>query len=301
MAMIGCDGKLDELVEDGNYTISKDANYATWYNYEDSFDVDASSAKYELQVSAASSTQWNVSSGASWIHFSPSSGNGSETVTCTFDDNPRAYLKRRGIITLSYDGQSGGESKSTVVVQRAAAPEFDIDDESIRFPVAGGTITRRIITNCNNVQVSSSSYFINATLNSNLLTITAEPNTSNMVRSGNVQLSYDYLGYSSMHTGTKSINISQAKPTLTGFSDRTVSSYGETFTMTIKSDYDWTARCNYSWISITPTKGAAGETVLTVTVDKNSSSYSRTGYIYFYQGNSREETMMITQGRGTLY
>lgn len=272
-----CDGKLDSLIENGEYTVSKDGDYATFYNQADSFNVDARNATYQLKVRAIG-TQWTLSTDASWIHFNPSVGTGDETVDCRFDDNPSAARKRRGNITL----RSSSSTSTTKVVQEEASPVVNFNPTSVNFSAAGGSKIVDVTTNCDNVRVGDVSSFLTATYSNGKLTITAEPNTTTYSRSGSVSLRYDCLYYGSTFSPNIEINVEQSKPSLSGYTSyKSVEAGGDKFYMTITSDLPWTMVCNSDWVTVTPSEGQAGSTPVTVTVSPNENYISRTAYLNF--------------------
>lgn len=293
LAISSCDGKLDELVEDGSYTISKDANYATFENLTDSFEVESSSSTKTLSIKSVGSN-WQLSSDESWIHFDKSSGTGNQEVTCSFDNNPYSYKKRRGNIIL----RTSGSSISTTAIQEEASPSMNCNPSSIKMSAAGGTVKIDVTTNGTNVRITDCPDYAEATYSNGQLTVTLNPNTERYYRSGSIDLSYDYLSYYSdnLSTQTRTIDIYQEGPAITVTpSYSSVEAVGGTVDITVSSDLPWEATSTDDWLQYNPTRGDAGNTTMTVQVAPNNTYRYRTGYIRLYVGDNNIKTIEINQ------
>lgn len=301
LAISSCDGKLDELVEDGNYTISKDANYATFENLTDSFDVESSSATKTLSIKSVGSN-WQLSSDESWIHFSPSSGTGDQEVTCSFDKNPYSYQKRRGTITLS----TSSSKITTNAIQEQSLPQVTFNPSHIELPAPGGHAEVVVTTNTTNLRVdpNNTADEITAYYSNGKLYIDAAPNTSLSYATYNVGLEYDYLPTydDELRTGYTNINVELSRPRLTASESYKEFQYeGGTFTVNITSDLPWTVKNDDNWLSIYPRSGEAGTTEVTVIVSPQNENYSRTGYIYYQIGGNSIASTEVYQFRKYAY
>lgn len=292
-ATSGCDGKLDNLIEDGRYVISTDSNYATFEGLVDSFDVESSYASKRFKIKSTNSN-WNLSSPESWIHFDPSSGTGSQEVAFSFDDNPYAYKKRRGIITLSM----GNSLTNMTAIQEAATPIMKCNSSRISMDASGGTTTINVNTNCANINVSSYPDFAQANYSNGKLVVTTGPNMTGRDRSGSVELSYDYLLNQDNRLITKSINIAirQDKPTLSvSPTYNYVGVNGGQIKFNVASNISWKAVCSENWLQCNPASGNSGSTTIIVTVAPNDTYHYRTGNISFYVGTNNVQTIRINQ------
>lgn len=298
-AISGCEGKLDDLIEDGRYVVSKDTNYATFEGLVDSFEVESSYAYKRFNIKSTGSN-WTLSSQESWIHFNPSSGVGSQVVAFSFDANPYAYKRRIGTITLSTDGNS----VNMTAIQEAATPIMEYNPSNISMGVTGDTATIDVNTNCTNIKVSSCPDFAQANYSNGKLVVTTEPNITGKDRSGNVELSYDYLPYQRDSLTTKSISIAirQDGPTLSvSPTDNNISANGGQTKVNISSNLPWKAVCSENWLQCNPASGNSGRNTMTVTVASNETDNNRTGNISFFIGTHNMQTIKINQDGPTLF
>lgn len=292
-----CEGKLDDLVEKGEYTVSTDANYATFANFVDSFDVESSSTTKMLSVKSAGS-DWRLSSDESWIHFTPSSGTGNMDVKCSFDDNPYAYKKRSGKIFLS----TGKSTISTKVIQNVSDPNTECDPSSISMGAAGGTTTVNVKSNCTNIRVADCPDYVEASYSDGKLVVTVSPNMTRSYRSDNIKISYDYRSSyyyeDGLRTGTTYVSVYQDSPAFSVSPSyiNYVSAEGQTFNVELSSDLPWKVEgSEYSWLQYSPAHGDSGMTTMTITVSPNDTYDTRYGYINIYVGSYNIKSIEIRQ------
>lgn len=292
LAISSCDGKLDDLIEDDKYSISKEAQYATFENMADSFELESSSSSETLNIKSTN-TYWKLSSNASWIHFDKSSGNGDQSVVCSFDKNPYAYKKRRGKITLSTDRSS----ISTMAIQEASFPYLNFNVSGIDMSAAGGTTTVDVSSNCTNITIANHPDFAEVNYYNGKLTVTVSPNTTGY-RSGNIELSYDYMSNynDKMTNDTKTISVYQESPSVTvNISDKYMDAEGGQISFSVTSDLPWRANITDDWLKLNPQEGNSGTTNVNLYVSPNSTNMYRRGDIEFYVGTNILKTISIYQ------
>jgi hypothetical protein len=118
---------------------------------------------------------WSVSSSASWLTVSPSSGSGDATVTLTAPVNSGAS-SRTATVTVS---GSGVGSRTVSVTQDAIAivpPTLSVSASSLHFVTGGGTQTATVTSNTSWTESTYASW-ITVSHSGNVLTVAAEHNT----------------------------------------------------------------------------------------------------------------------------
>lgn len=286
-----CEGKLDYLIEDNLYTISKDPQYA-FISSKDSVNVEGSASSFNVDIESAK-TPWTLSTNASWIHFEQESGIGNATVSCSVDTNPSGEEARSAKVSLL-----GGSSPSEIkVVQRPAEASVEASSDNLLFPPSGGQVQVLISSNTSvNLDEITEDWF-DANLSGDTLTIITEPINQKYYRSSYILLNYEDCKYGYSSSRTYRIDIKQEAPTLCGIEDDHYVYKEELVSQAnISSNVDWYAESSQDWLHISPSKGKANETTpISITIDENQTEGTRSAKLYFKWNNMTLKTITYYQ------
>jgi hypothetical protein len=216
-----------------------------------------------------SNRSWSVTTKPSWITASPSSGNaGSFEVDFCASPNTSSS-SRSGTITVS----AGGISKSVSVTQ-AGAPVVTLtaSPASLSFSHTSGSKT---------VTVTASNLSGNWTASGNRSWISVSPTSGgNGTRTVTVSVTansgYERDGKVTISGGgiTREVTVNQAAPPEISINPPTVilPPSGECTSIEINSNVGWTISKSCSWVSISPTSGGPGRTLLSICTSQYSGS-----------------------------
>ena len=243
----------------------------------ESIEVGAESITKKITIE--SNIEWIVNSHANWITLSKSSGTaGTTTLNVNIEANTLAS-SRTGQITVY--NQDYNITKKIVVNQ--AASTISVSTNSIEVGPESSTQNINITSNIPWTAKTSDSWITlsksTGYAGTTILTINIGANTSTSSRSGYVEL------YNTEYNVSKRVDINQIafSPELSVSPNSfDVGVEATTKTVTIESNFSWTAKTSKSWIYVSKLSGSAGTTTLTIDIDANMSISSRSGYIEFY-------------------
>ena len=243
----------------------------------ESIEVGAESITKKITIE--SNIEWIVNSHANWITLSKSSGTaGTTTLNVNIEANTLAS-SRTGQITVY--NQDYNITKKIVVNQ--AASTISVSTNSIEVGPESSTQNINITSNIPWTAKTSDSWITlsksTGYAGTTILTINIGANTSTSSRSGYVEL------YNTEYNVSKRVDINQIafSPELSVSPNSfNVGVEATTKTVTIESNFSWTAKTSKSWIYVSKLSGSAGTTTLTIDIDANMSISSRSGYIEFY-------------------
>ncbi len=239
-------------------------------------------------VTVTSDQNWAISDNQSWISLSKSSGSddGSFTVTCSQNTSGS---DRSGTITIS-----GGGLTRTITVNQDGI-DLTVSPTTLSYGPSGSSQTVTVSSNVNNWAVSESYSWISVSKTSgsgnSTFSITCTENTTSSARNGTVTVSVEGI--------TRTISVSQEKPTLTASSaNLNFGSGEETKNVYVTSNLDWHLGIFPMWIS-TSASSTNGNGTLSITCEANSASLPRTATITLTGGNLTK-TIDITQEAGAI-
>ena len=241
--------------------------------------IDVGIDKTTQDITINSNISWSAKTSDSWFSLSKSSGNaGSSKITVTIAKNTTGDT-RTGHVEIYNNNQN--VSKKVVITQKVAS--LTIDPKSIN--VGAEAVTRNVTvtsdidwmakTSANWIILSKNSGYAGTTT----LTINIGANTLTSSRSGYVEF------YNSEYNVSKKVDINQIafSPELSVSPNSfDVGAEATTKTVTIESNFSWTAKTSSSWIYVSKLSGSVGTTALTIEIDANTSTSSRSGYVEFY-------------------
>ena len=243
----------------------------------ESIEVGAESITKKITIE--SNIEWIVNSHANWITLSKSSGTaGTTTLNVNIEANTLAS-SRTGQITVY--NQDYNITKKIVVNQ--AASTISVSTNSIEVGPESSTQNINITSNIPWTAKTSDSWITlsksTGYAGTTILTINIGANTSTSSRSGYVEL------YNTEYNVSKRVDINQIafSPELSVSPNSfDVGVEATTKTVTIESNFSWTAKTSKSWIYVSKLSGSAGTTTLTIDIDANMSISSRSGYVELY-------------------
>lgn len=234
------------------------------------------------QVSVTSNGSWWIASKPDWISSPTPTGYKNATVNLTASVNPSSA--RSGVVVF----QTNSESVSVNVTQEAWTDSITITPSVYVFPSSGGSKTFTVssnvawaITNTPDWLTFSGAMSGNSG-SYNIIASTVAPNNTFVEKSGTI--------VASGGTATASANVGQARlPMTLSVSPTTLGWFhtGGTRQVSVTSNYGWDVSSNTpSWITVAPSSGGSGTTVVTIDADANFSGYYRTGSLNFYNADN---------------
>ncbi|WP_025742668.1 BACON domain-containing protein [Aquimarina pacifica] len=239
-------------------------------------------------VTVTSNVDWTVSENSSWVSVNTNSGSNNGSIEITVDENTSTNTRTADITV------EGGDITRTITITQAAATIDDILTVSAvsEFSADGETQTVTITSNIDwTVSENSSWVSVNTDSGSNngSIEITVDENTSTNERTADITVEGGDI--------TRTITITQAAAiiddilTVSAISE--FSADGDTQTVTITSNIDWTVSENGSWVSVNTDSGSNNGSI-EITVDENTSTNARTADITV-EGGDITRNITITQ------
>ena len=250
-----------------------------------------SSAGETFPFSIASlSIPWKFSDIPLWSQLSILSGDSDANVSLTIEDNLSVDTDRLGIFYLESTHAMWKCSVPMSAYQPAARPYVQMSTDEI---VLDGGISSSEVSvwgNCKwTAEVNDDWLSISYDVNAGRVNIQASENTTNVARTGTIDIKYNNKTISKITVLQRVANI---------FVETTPLEFenvaGE-YTLAITSEVSWSAETSHPWIQISPTTGAAGTTSLKISVSPNTSTVTRKGFVYIYIGASKIVEIPVTQ------
>ncbi len=249
-----------------------------------SFECSAS----EKSVTVTSNTDWTASSDKSWCKVSPANGSGNATLTIKADDNNTTET-RSATITVS---TSSGLTR-TIQVSQKGGDVFTISPTEVSLPSSGGAFDITV-TSTLGFRMSSCPDWVKNVSTSNGGTVynfRAEANTTAEKRSGTIVFCNDKevcVPVSVTQEGaTPSLEVT---PMSVYFGEN-----AESKKANVSSNMDWKITSSESWCTVSPSSGS-GNSEITVSVQKNSSTASRTASLTVSTADgSISRTIVVSQ------
>lgn len=235
-------------------------------------------------VMIESNTSWHVEYVPSWIEVTPSSGTGNGQVLITVS-NYTEIAERTGVIIITPDVIDYPER---IIMKQAGL--LGSDSTSMHFTDKANSLYLSIYTELDWTALPSDSWI---TLDANSgsgnaqIKVSVTENTADTVRTGYVTVMADgkQIKISVIQQG-KYLNVSSSALDFT--------SRGGSTQVTLKSNDSWTATASDSWITLSATNGN-GDCNLTITVQDNTSSVVRNGYVDIIPNDSKPVRITISQ------
>ena len=247
----------------------------------DSSSIEVGPEAATRNVTVTSDIDWMAKTSANWIILSKNSGYAG-TTTLTINIGANTLTSSRSGYVEFYNSEYN-VSKKVDINQIAFSPELSVSPNSFDVGAEATTKTVTIESNFSWTAKTSSSWIyvskLSGSVGTTALTIEIDANTSTSSRSGYVEL------YNTEYNVSKRVDINQIafSPELSVSPNSfDVGAEATTKTVTIESNFSWTAKTSSSWISVSKLSGSAGTTMLTVDIGANTLTSSRSGYVEFY-------------------
>ena len=250
----------------------------------DTKEIRCGSTEKTLTVTVESNIEWKAKSNADWITVSPASGQaGKSTLTVKVEGNFSVEPRNAEI---EIRNEQYDVLHKITVTQEKFSPKIEPDTKEIQCDIVGKTLTVSVESNIEWTAESGADWVIvspaSGLAGKSTLTVTVQPNYETETKSteitiGNVQ--YDILN---------KITVTQEKFTPEIETDKEeirCNDTEKTLTVTVESNIEWTAGSGADWVIVSPASGQAGKVMLTVTVQPNYETETRSTEITI--GNMR--------------
>jgi formylglycine-generating enzyme required for sulfatase activity len=236
-----------------------------------------------------SNQSWTVTSSATWLTLSKSSGSNNSTFTATAAANTTT-AQRTATITVA----GGGITRTIAVTQDAAtAATLTISPTTYNFVAAGATSSAFTVTSNQSWTVTSSATWLTLSKssgsNNSTFTATAAANTTTAQRTATITVSCTGI--------TRTINVTQdgvaATLTVTPTTYNFAAAGGTSSSFTVTSNQSWTVTSSASWLTLSKSSGSNNST-FTATATANTATTQRTATITV-AGGGGSRTINITQ------
>ena len=223
-----------------------------------------------------------------WLTLTPASGNATTTVNLKANANTDAENDRTAIFYLKSNDPDWNYSRAMSISQAKASPTVFISNKFISF---GGASQQQNIAISANCKWSASCYdsWISLYYTSDILTIRVSENHLNAYRNSTIYITYGT-------SKTISIKVTQSPASIT--SSDYILNYENTaskYELEIESEVAWTSSVSNSWISVSPSNGNAGKTMVSIEVTPNTTISNRTGYVAIKTGSAERLQITIYQ------
>lgn len=285
VGLAGCDDGFDP---DGNLEPSLSPHWLK--PSQTSFTNDLSSAFSETFTIESYETPWRFSDVAEWISLSVMSGNESASVTLTAEENQSVDNARTAIFYLRSESPDWNYNRAMSVSQAKATPSLSAGETSLTFDGKASQQVVSITANCRWTASCSDSWVsLSSDVDNGKLTVYVTDNTQDSYRSSFIYLSYG-------DNGSASIKITQSPASITSSTySLQFENFASKYDVTIDAETDWTTTVSDSWINVSPDKGKAGKTSVSIEVAPNTAIASRSGYVAINTGTSERLQIAIIQ------
>lgn len=269
---------------DKDYKPTSSPHYLAINN--DVFNFSAEGDSRRLYIT--SSENWYFSDYATWLSFSSDSGLGDAILTLTAEENLSADIVRTSIFYINTIDDGWKYSKMLSADQKAAKPYINFSPESLT--ISGSSTSNNVKVNANTKwEASCDADWLEVVPATDLKSfdVIVSENLTNGLRTADVIVK---------GATTKTFTVTQNSANFT--SDTKYLEYsqsGGSYLLSINSEVSWSATTPYDWIDITPVKGVAGETTVTISTSPNWESNSRMGSIGFYIGKNKYASIGVKQ------
>lgn len=250
-----------------------------------------SSARETFPFSITSLTiPWKFSDIPSWSELSILSGESNANVNLTIEDNLSVDTDRLGIFYLESTHEIWKSSVPMSAYQPAARPYVQLSTYEVVLDGGASSSEVTVRGNCVWTAVTNDNWLlISYDVNAERVNIRASENTTNVARTGTIEIKYKNKTISKFTVLQRVANIF-AETTPLKFENVA----GE-YTLAITSEASWSAETSHPWIQIAPTSGTAGTSSLKISVSPNTSTADRNGFVYIYIGTSKIVEIPVSQ------
>ena len=245
----------------------------------------------EQLVVFSNKTPWEITGMPEWLYVSTRKGEADGVIIVTASENTSPNESRTAVIQFRSTTEKYQFSKVITVTQSRAEVYFNVDKSSLSF--APQAVSETVTVNSNvEWYAEGSSWITLSKTDAATLTVSVDENISSETLRGTI-----YLRRKDTQETLAVINVAQSAGDITGSTETIVfAASGETKSLDITADVSWSvsASDNY-WIKVTPESGDGGDVKLEITALANSSTDSRSGYIYVKIGDVQKLAVPVSQ------
>ena len=245
----------------------------------------------EQLVVFSNKTPWEITGVPEWLYVSTRKGEADGVIIVTASENTSPNESRTAVIQFRSTTEKYQFSKVITVTQSRAEVYFNVDKSSLSF--APQAVSETVTVNSNvEWYAEGSSWITLSKTDAATLTVSVDENISSETLRGTI-----YLRRKDTQETLAIINVAQSAGDITGSTETIVfAASGETKSLDIAADVSWSvsASDNY-WIKVTPESGDGGDVKLEITALANSSTDSRSGYIYVKIGDVQKLAVPVSQ------
>ena len=257
-----------------------------------------SAATGSKMISVTSNTDWTATSSASWAKINAANGNGNTQVTVTADENTTITQRNATITIKTADGKATANVK---VTQSAANVIFSVDKNEFNVAAAGESFSVKVTHNIG-YKITSLPEWVNQTNkttsgNTDTFTFKADANASTSPREGVIVFCND-------NNECVPVTVKQAGANVflsVTPGSLTFASQGQTKSISIKSNTDWKASSNKSWVNLDMQEGR-GDAELCISTIENTNTSERTATITIKTDDGKlTSSINITQNKAEVF
>ena len=256
-------------------------------------------AKTESKIfTVTSNSDWTATSDASWVKLNASSGNGNAQVTVTTEENTTITQRSATITIKTADGKATANVK---VTQSAANVIFSVDKNEFNVASTGESFSVKVTHNIG-YKITSMPEWVNQTNkatsgNTDTFTFKADANASTSPREGVIVFCND-------NNECVPVTVKQAGANVflsVTPGSLTFASQGQTKSISIKSNTDWKASSNKSWVNLDMQEGR-GDAELCISTIENTNTSERTATITIKTDDGKlTSSINITQNKAEVF
>ena len=237
----------------------------------------------------STNVEWQITGIPDWITLTPTSGNGSATVSVSVTENSLP-ANRLGILTLKSSDDTWSLAQTIAISQFRAVYYAKPDTDRVEFDGAAATASIKVTSNVDDwtVKAGASMDWCTVTKVDGGVNITVTPNTASTSRSGLIEIATP--------DGTEYVTVLQRPANISStIAQLEFPMDGGAKNIEINSQAPWSAATSYSWITVTPQSGSAGTTTVQVEVTPNYSLSARSGYVYLVLSDDNKIEIPVSQ------
>ena len=248
-----------------------------------------------VDIALKSNGEWTINPTEDWITVSPMSGNGDATLTLTAVANTTPGSRSTEITATTKDNTA-----TLTVSQNAPEYYLTVTPKEIRCGGEGGEFTVLVSSNVD-WRVTLPAWITSSVTegsNDATVTLTVSPLADDVdLRTDDVVFGNPLGGVGTITITDQVHVIQQADPVLGIEITPGSLSYvctGETKTVSVITEDDWTASVEEGWVTLSQTEGQ-GDAELSVTVDENPIYVERQATVYFTTAGGVQAILVLHQ------
>ncbi len=246
--------------------------------------VELSAETIELQnapeaaggVTVTSNVEWTLSQEGDWFTVETADAGSRTQITATATAYNETLEARTGKIILTYT--DGAESKTTeiAVVQAACEPKLVAEPAKVEFMTTEAGETTFVLTAAGTWSLTAPEWATveptSGASGETTITVTVGANDAIKERAG-------VIAITGLGDAAIDVPVAQAgnEPKVSCEENVAVDCSEGTYQLTINANYGWSATTSANWLSLEPSRGEAGETVVTVSFGANTPDDSNDG------------------------